>query len=125
MNVLLLAGGTLLFALSAAHIVYGKSKVLNTLQDANLSKDVKTSFRVTWQQLAWALVIAGFILILTAISRIDALAAALVLALVLGNLVIFSAISMLERSYDLIRKSFPQYALFLILILLILLGLPR
>ncbi len=124
MNPFFLAAGILAVLLSGAHAFWGEKFLLSELKASSLSRLTKVGTQISWHQTTLALLTLGLALVTVSLS--DSIAGANTLAvlaaiLIVGNLVVFTAISM-ARHRELIGQSVPQIFLFALLISLISLG---
>lgn len=122
MNAYPFSAGILLIFISFTHAFWGEKNLFSEFFKKNISNKMKISVYIPWHQSTFMLFIFGFFCILT--SFIPSLSAVLylILAVVAGNLIVFTLICIIKKESKIISQSVVQYVLFSILIILIILG---
>ena len=124
MNIYFLLSALLLFLLVFAHAWWGEQKVFPKIRKVDLAASTYLSVYVPWHQLTWVLALSAFFLFLAAFWK-EGLTSLVffILLILIGNVVIFTALCIKRGEVKQITKSAPQYILFGLTIVLILIGL--
>ena len=124
MNIYFLLAALLLLLLALAHAWWGEQKVFPKISKVDLAASTFLSVYVPWHQLTWILALSAFFLFLAAFWKEGLTNLVIFILLILiGNLVIFTALCLKRGEIKLITQSMPQYLLFGLTIALILIGL--
>ena len=124
MNIYFFIAALLLLLLALAHAWWGEQKVFPKIRNVDLAASTYLSVYVPWHQLTWILALSAFFLFLAAFWKEGLTSLVFFILLVLiGNLVIFTTLCWKRGEVKLITQSLPQYLLFSLTIILILLGL--
>ncbi|NQT96232.1 MAG: hypothetical protein HQ562_00685 [Candidatus Marinimicrobia bacterium] len=124
MNIYFLLSALLLLLLAFAHAWWGEKKVFPRIRKVDLTASTYLSVYVPWHQLTWVLALSAFFLFLAAFWKEGLISLVFFILLVLiGNLIIFTVLCLKRGEVKLITKSVPQYILFGLTIVLILIGL--
>ena len=111
--------GLLLFLLSFAHATCGEKKIFKQLNTTDMGKGTFLSLYIPWHQLTYILSLSGIGIILAAFKNEFLPLSYFILALILGNLLVFTLLCIIRKEIGLISQSIPQYFLFILLILLL------
>lgn len=124
MNIYFLLSALLLLLLTFAHAWWGEQKVFPKIKKFDLTASTYLSVYVPWHQLTCILALSAFFLFLAAFWKEGLTSLVIFILLILiGNLAIFTALALKRGEFKLITKSVPQYLLFGLTIVLILMGL--
>ncbi len=124
MNIYFLISALLLFMLAFAHGWWGEKKVFPKIRNVDLAASTYLSVYVPWHQLTWILALSAFFLFLAAFWKEGLTSLVIFILLVLiGNLIVFTTLCLKRGEVKLITKSAPQYLLFGLTIVLIVIGL--
>lgn len=119
LNFYFAAAGLLLFLLSFTHALWGERRIFNRL---NISRREFLSLYVPWHQMTYILFLSGVGMILAALENGLLPLSYFVLALNLGNILVFTIVSLVRKETALIWQSVPQYLLFALLIIVLTAG---
>ena len=122
MNIYFSVAGLLLFLLSFAHATWGETKVFKQLNTDEMGEGTFLSLYVPWHQLTYIRSLSSVGIILAAFKNEFFSISYFILALILGNLLIFTLLCLIRKEIGLIKQSIPQYFIFILLILLLTLG---
>ncbi len=125
MNVYLFLSGVFLIALSVIHAVFGEINVFGAILQSDLEAIIKTSVYVPWHQLTFILLLSGAAQVFVSFNKKYRVLSLFVLIVVVGNLFIFLGISALQKNWVILQNSVPQYILFALVIVLLVLGIKK
>ncbi len=124
-NFYFLLAGIFLIFFSAVHAVFGELTVFRPIFQTNIDSLLKISVYIPWHQLTFVLLLSGIVQLAAAFRpRLKALPP-FILAILLGNIVIFVAIAVFQRNWYVLQNSIPQYVLFAIILVFTVLGIRR
>src|SRR5271157_4551149 len=125
MNLYLLIAGIFLIFLSIVHAVFGELTVFQPIFQSNLNSLLKISVYVPWHQLTLVLLLSGISQVIAAFRQKQRTISTFILAIVVGNLSVFLGISIIESNWAVLENSIPQYVLFAIILVFMILGIRK
>ena len=124
-NIYLLLSGASLIITAAVHAVFGEINVFKTISKSGLDDLTKISVHIPWHQLTFILLLSGVILIVISFKNISRLLPLFILLIIIGNLLVFLVIAIIQKNWFILQNSVPQYILFVITVVLLILGIKK
>jgi hypothetical protein len=125
MNIYCLLAGIFLILFSVVHAVFGELTVFPPVFQTDMNAILKISVYIPWHQLTFVLPLSGVVEVFAAFRRNLRAMSPFILAIILGNIIVFLSVAMLQLNWAVLRNSIPQYMLFAIILVFMVLSIRQ